>query len=412
MKKEYDVFVSFKNLDGDGTPTRDSLLAKGIFDSLSSRGLSVFFSNVTLEQLGAAAFQKAIDDSLDSARILVAVGTSRKNLDSEWVRYEWGGFVNDILSGLKPEGRVFAYVEGMKPSGLPRGLRQTQVIAHGPGSEDRLYSFIANALGISQSPGKKRVRHDALHLPIQQIRANLEEDIFAIYQVEVGVQYDKPLTPQQQLDEFEKRKIMPLDMQRNVRGFLHLSTEILEDQKALTESAKIAAVNTGAYLLAQLHYHRRIVEMKYEFWGHGLWHMHRKSDVGERRFYFWSAVAATCPQFDYDYSIYRESLEEHNRRWIKEHGSDTSHLIDVLSMEEYVSILEFREKELVRLSSTPGSHGDFEKANEWRWPKSWGNISWTGPIIRGFLCLNRVDTEIMRTRQALERYRGRTKEDA
>jgi hypothetical protein len=207
MTKKYDVFIAFKNLNEDGTPTRDSILAQSIFDLLSRRGLTVFFSIITLEQLGIAAFQKAIDDALDSAHILVAVGTSSENLDSEWVRYEWSGFVNDILSGLKPDGRVFTYVENMKTSGLPRGLRQTQVITHGQGSEERLYNFVANALGISHGPRRKPAPRGDFQLPIQQICTNIEEDIFAISQIELGVQYERDTTPQEQLDELEGKGV-------------------------------------------------------------------------------------------------------------------------------------------------------------------------------------------------------------
>lgn len=97
-----EVFISFKNLDPDGKPTRDSELAKDIYDFLSAQGLRVFFSNVSLEKLGVAAYKKAIDSALDSAKVLIAVGISGENLDSQWVRYEWDSFLNDILSRVKP----------------------------------------------------------------------------------------------------------------------------------------------------------------------------------------------------------------------------------------------------------------------------------------------------------------------
>lgn len=151
METHPEVFISFKNLDADGTPTRDSELAREIHDFLAAQGIDVFCSNVSLEKVGVAAFKKAIDEALDSARALVAVGTSAKNLDSEWVRYEWDSFFSDILTGVKPDGRVFVYVEGMQVSSLPRALRQSQVFAHGPDGFDRLYSFIASAFG--REPG-------------------------------------------------------------------------------------------------------------------------------------------------------------------------------------------------------------------------------------------------------------------
>ena len=82
----YDVFISFKNLDEKGVPTRDAELASEVYNFLTSKGLSVFISTVTLESLGESDYKKAIDTALDAASIMVAVGTSTENLDSRWVR--------------------------------------------------------------------------------------------------------------------------------------------------------------------------------------------------------------------------------------------------------------------------------------------------------------------------------------
>lgn len=132
-------------MDGNGQRTRDNILAEELYHGLTSRGLRVFFSNISLEQHGVAAYKKAIDDALDRTRVLVAVGTSEPNLNSQWVRYEWDSFFNDILAGMKPEGKVFAYTENVKTRELPRALRQTQCIEHEPGAVNRLYNFIVNS---------------------------------------------------------------------------------------------------------------------------------------------------------------------------------------------------------------------------------------------------------------------------
>ena len=142
-----EVFISFKNLDEQGMPTRDSALAREVYDYLTDRGLQVFLSSVSLERLGVAAYTRAIDNALDSAQVLVAVGTSNAHLDSQWVRYEWNSFFNDTLSGIKPDGRLFTYVEGLGPRDLPRALRQVETFIHGASSLERLYNFISNALG-------------------------------------------------------------------------------------------------------------------------------------------------------------------------------------------------------------------------------------------------------------------------
>lgn len=151
---EYDVFVSFKKLDEQGSPTRDSVLAREVYEFLASRGLRVFLSDVALEQKGVSAYKEAIDNALDVCRVMVAVGTCPENLLSKWVRYEWDGFYSDILEGVKPEGRVFAYLDGVDIRSLPRALRKSQTFHHGPDSLTKLYNFVSRALGdvLSHAP--------------------------------------------------------------------------------------------------------------------------------------------------------------------------------------------------------------------------------------------------------------------
>jgi TIR domain len=151
-----DIFISFKNLDESGVPTRDAELAKEVYDFLTSKDLSVFISTVTLEELGVSDYKKAIDDALDTAAIVVAVGTSIENLNSKWVRYEWDSFYVDMLSGVKPRGRVFTYVEGMLPAQLPRTLRQTQTFIHSPEELEQLYTFVVQSLRQEQ-PATTRI---------------------------------------------------------------------------------------------------------------------------------------------------------------------------------------------------------------------------------------------------------------
>lgn len=144
---KYEVFISYRHAGPEGGVSRDYQIAQEVYSFLSSRGLKVFFSDKTLEGVGTAEYKRTIDDALDSSKVLVAVGSSSDNLASEWVRYEWDGFLNDILSGFKQGGKVFAYIDGIDIASLPWALRHTQVFHHSARSLDVLYSFIATAIG-------------------------------------------------------------------------------------------------------------------------------------------------------------------------------------------------------------------------------------------------------------------------
>ncbi len=147
MTSEYDIFISAKNLGPDDKRTEDSFIAEQLHIFLVKSGFRVFSSNISLKDLGIADYKKEIDSALDRSKILVIVGTSKENIESKWVRYEWDSFFNDILSGVKPEGKVFAYIKNVRINELPRAVRNTQCIEHGPDSFEVLFQFVTNALG-------------------------------------------------------------------------------------------------------------------------------------------------------------------------------------------------------------------------------------------------------------------------
>lgn len=151
---EWDVFLSFKSTTLDGNQTRDSELAKHLYEELRSIGLRVFFSNISLESLGVSAYKQAIDDALSGCRVLIAVGTSPEHLGSRWVRSEWDSFDNAIKSGWKPDGGIFVLTESMAQEQLPWTLRQYQAFDNGADDIARLCRFVANAIG--DSPTRTR----------------------------------------------------------------------------------------------------------------------------------------------------------------------------------------------------------------------------------------------------------------
>ena len=103
-------------------------------------------SNVSLEELGTSKFKEAIDAALDAATVLIVVATSPENVKSKWVKYEWDSFFEDILTDVKPDGRVFTYLNGVSPKQLPISLRQVQSFEEGDEGLAKLHHFIKNVL--------------------------------------------------------------------------------------------------------------------------------------------------------------------------------------------------------------------------------------------------------------------------
>jgi len=154
-QNHWQVFISHKNSNEDGFRTRDAEIAAEIYELLEEHSISVFMSEFSLEQLGESEYKTAIDKALDVAEMMIVVGTSRENLESRWVRYEWDSFINDIISGIKPRGKVFTYIEKAEAKDLPRSLRQTQTFHHSEQGKSRLLRFVENAFDIPQRSQSK-----------------------------------------------------------------------------------------------------------------------------------------------------------------------------------------------------------------------------------------------------------------
>ena len=89
----YDVFICYKELDENGKRTRDSILAQEIYYRLKEREWRVFFSRISLEDVPGTQYEPYIFAALNSALVMVVVGTSAENLNSVWVKNEWSRFL-------------------------------------------------------------------------------------------------------------------------------------------------------------------------------------------------------------------------------------------------------------------------------------------------------------------------------
>jgi len=143
---KYDVFISFKNSDENGQPTQDRSIAEQLCKTLENNGLRVFISTNEMERLGKGRYSDVIDEALENAQTLVAVGCSAQHLKSNWVRYEWNSFLNEIRSDRKPGGEVFVLYKDMKIRDLPVSLRQQQAFdAADKSSFESVCTYVKNA---------------------------------------------------------------------------------------------------------------------------------------------------------------------------------------------------------------------------------------------------------------------------
>ena len=92
-EKPYDVFICYKETDDNGMRTNDSVLAQDIYDALTAKGLKVFFSRITLEDKLGRQYEPYIFAALNSAKVMLTVGTKYEHFHAVWVKNEWSRFL-------------------------------------------------------------------------------------------------------------------------------------------------------------------------------------------------------------------------------------------------------------------------------------------------------------------------------
>jgi SAM-dependent methyltransferase len=144
MDKAYGAFISFKNSGNDGKPTEDKEIAEKLYTTLKSQKVESFYSNVTLQNLGEAIFKDSINEALDKAVVLIALGTQLSYMESPWVKYEWDSFHTDILNDMKKNAMIITYTKNITPTQLPRNLRSYQNFQIDIDPLDKVVEFVCN----------------------------------------------------------------------------------------------------------------------------------------------------------------------------------------------------------------------------------------------------------------------------
>jgi tetratricopeptide (TPR) repeat protein len=92
-EKPYDVFICYKEATDGGSRTKDSTIAQDIFYELTKEGYRVFFARITLEDKLGREYEPYIFSALNSAKIMLVIGTRKEYFEATWVKNEWSRFL-------------------------------------------------------------------------------------------------------------------------------------------------------------------------------------------------------------------------------------------------------------------------------------------------------------------------------
>lgn len=124
QEEPFDVFICYKETDANGRRTPDSVLANDLYHQLTQEGFKVFFARITLEDKLGAAYEPYIFAALNSAKVMVVLGTKPDYFNAVWVRNEWSRYLSLIKSGAK-KMLIPAYKD-MDPYDLPEEFAHLQ----------------------------------------------------------------------------------------------------------------------------------------------------------------------------------------------------------------------------------------------------------------------------------------------
>lgn len=123
-EEPFDVFICYKETDNSGRRTPDSVLANELYHQLDNEGYKVFFSRITLEDKLGTAYEPYIFAALNSAKVMVVIGTKPDYFNAVWVRNEWSRFLALIKNGAN-KVLIPAYRD-MDPYDLPEEFSHLQ----------------------------------------------------------------------------------------------------------------------------------------------------------------------------------------------------------------------------------------------------------------------------------------------
>lgn len=124
-EQPFDVFICYKETDSSGRRTQDSVLANDLYHQLTEEGFKVFFARITLEDKLGSAYEPYIFAALNSAKVMVVLGTKPEYFNAVWVRNEWSRYLQLVKQAGGKKILIPAYRD-MDPYDLPEEFSHLQ----------------------------------------------------------------------------------------------------------------------------------------------------------------------------------------------------------------------------------------------------------------------------------------------
>ena len=92
-EQPYDIYISYRAKDDNGDKTAVSEIAEHLYNKLTSAGYRVFLSEAALKGKERSYCEPYIYSALNSANVMLALGTSYDDYNDVWVKNEWNRYL-------------------------------------------------------------------------------------------------------------------------------------------------------------------------------------------------------------------------------------------------------------------------------------------------------------------------------
>ena len=123
-EQPFDVFICYKESDENGGRTVDSELAHDIYDVLTEKRYKVFYSRITLKAKLGQDYEPYIFSALNSAKVMLSIGTKFEYFNAVWVKNEWSRFLS-LMKNDKSKMLIPCYRD-IDPYDMPKEFGNLQ----------------------------------------------------------------------------------------------------------------------------------------------------------------------------------------------------------------------------------------------------------------------------------------------
>lgn len=173
----YDIFICYKESDAEGNRTVDSEIAEDIYNALTAEGYRTFFSRISLEDKIGEMYEPYIFAALNSAKVMLVVGTDPAYFEAVWVRNEWGRYLKRMER--EKNLRLIPCYKYISPYELPRRFQSFQSQDMGKvGAQRDLIRGIEKYVSAEKPPvpqQKPKTGTDKLQTQLERGRLALED---------------------------------------------------------------------------------------------------------------------------------------------------------------------------------------------------------------------------------------------